>query len=348
MDLYINSAGIISGAGNNMPGRFILNEHEDDAAFLPAVEPEYKAYIPVMQLRRMSRAVRMGVVAARTAMIHAGIDQPDALSVGTAYGCLQDTETFLDKMIEQEEQMLTPTAFIQSTHNTVGGQIALLSSCYGHNLTYVHRGHSFEHAMMNAQLYLNEHPGETMLVGGIDEQTPNSIKALQLAGKFSDEGLSAQSVWDGDNKSATGGEGAAFFTVTQKPTTEKHLRIKALEVFKADEDTALEKVKQFAERNNTQPDVFLSGTNGMSKYHSFYTAVKKEIYPQAAHALFKNCSGDYPVASGFALAMLLDAAQNDGIPACILNGEQLPQVQHVVMVNNFGEYYSCWLLELSV
>lgn len=349
MDLYINSTGIISGAGNNMSGDFLVNVPEYNTAFLPAVEPDYKTYIPVMQLRRMSRAVRMGVVASKKAMQDAGIESPDALSIGTAYGCLQDTEKFLEKMIEQEEQMLTPTAFIQSTHNTVGGQIALLAGCNGHNMTYVHRGHSFEHALINAQLYLDEHNGETLLVGGIDEQTPNSIKALQLSGKFSEKELTVQNVIDGNNESAIGSEGAAFFTVTQKPTGNQYIRIKALEVFQADEHTALEKVQQFAERNNdVSVDVFLSGANGITKYQSLYNNIKNEVYPDAAHAMFKHCTGDAPIAGAFALAMLMDGAQKGSLPSFMFTGNPPASARHVVMVNNFGKYYSCWLLELAV
>src|SRR5690606_27841623 len=105
---------------------------------------------------------------------------------------------FLSKMTEQKEQMLTPTAFIQSTHNTVGGQIALVNGCNGPNLTYVHRGHSFEHALLHAYLYLRHHPDDTVLAGGIDELTPTSEAILKRFGVT-------------DN-----GEGACFFTVNTK------------------------------------------------------------------------------------------------------------------------------------
>lgn len=348
MDLYLNSVGIISGAGNNMSEDFLVQAPEYKTSFLPAVEPDYKEYIPVMQLRRMSRAVRMGVIAAKKAMEGVGIEKPDAYSLGTAYGCLQDTEKFLDKMIEQEEQMLTPTAFIQSTHNTVGGQIALLAGCNGHNMTYVHRGHSFEHALINSQLYLNEHEGETMLVGGIDEQTPNSIKALQLAGVFTNEELTPQDVLNGKNKSAVGTDGAAFFAVTQKPLADKYIHVKAIEVFKAKSETALEKVKAFAARNDTPVDVFLSGANGMEQYKSVYNNIKQEVYPNAALAQYKHCTGDYPVASSLALGILLEGVQKGSLPKYLFAENQPEQVKTIAVVNNFGSYYSCWMLELPV
>src|SRR5207253_3406481 len=106
--LYIHSAGFI--APEAIPGEAVTR--------LSAREPDYTGLIPPMQLRRMSKAVRMGIGAAKACLDSAGIQRPDAIAVGTTLGCLKDTEVFLNKLVTQEERMLTPTSFIQSTHNT--------------------------------------------------------------------------------------------------------------------------------------------------------------------------------------------------------------------------------------
>lgn len=336
IDLYINSAGIISGAGNNMNGNFLQNIPQYSANALPAVEPDYKEYIPVMQLRRMSRAVRMGVVAAKTAMQQAGIEKPDAMCVGSAYGCLQDTETFLGKMTEQDEQMLTPTAFIQSTHDTVAGQIALLANCNGHNLTYVHRGHSFEHAIIDAKLYLQQHPGEHLLVGAIEEQTANSIKALQYAGATAKEHYAPGDVMAGSLHAPVCGEGAAFFSITQQPLSEKSIHIAGLDIFRADEQTAFEKISTFA-NNNSPFDVFVSGMNGEKRNHAFYRRLGEEIFKYTPRTTFKQFCGEYPVAASFATGMLFHR---------IFPGIDASRVKNIVLVNNHCEYYSCWKFTL--
>lgn len=341
MDLYINSAGIISGAGNNMNDGFLQEKPEYNTTSLLAKEPDYKEFIPVMQLRRMSKAVRMGVVAAKTAMQHAGIEKPDAISVGTAYGCLQDTENFLGKMIDQEEQMLTPTAFIQSTHNTVSGQIALLAGCNGHNLTFVQRGHSFEQAMLNTFLYLDEHENELVLTGGIEEQTPTSIKVLQQAGIYTQQQLTYDAIKQQENEASLAGEGAIFFSVTRKPISDKYIRVQALEVFKTDEDKALEKVKAFA-NNNGPCDVFISGMNGEKQNGAFYVRVKSEVFNNVPQIIFKHLCGEYPVASSFALGMLLN-----GIPQFAFTDPQPAQIKDVILVNNHCDYYSCWKLQVG-
>ena len=88
MDLYINGTGLISAAGSNSDDSFLNNTPQYNTDRLLSKEPDYTSYIPPMQLRRMSKAVRMGIGAARIAMSNAGIEKPDALSIGTAMGCL--------------------------------------------------------------------------------------------------------------------------------------------------------------------------------------------------------------------------------------------------------------------
>lgn len=336
LNLYINSAGIISGAGNNMSGGFLQQVPDYSAYALTTVEPDYKEYIPVMQLRRMSKAVRMGVVASKVAMKNAGIESPDAISVGTAYGCLQDTESFLGKMIDQDEQMLTPTAFIQSTHNTVAGQIALLAGCNGHNLTYVHRGHSFEHALIDAKLHMQQYSGSHMLVGAIEEQTVNSVKALQYAGAIAKENYTAADVLAGKLSAPVCGEGAAFFSVTEQPLGKESIKIESVDIFRADERVALEKIQSFA-NNNGPFDVFVSGMNGEKKNHAFYQRLNEGIFAHIPRTIFKHLCGEYPVAVSFALGMLFHR---------IYPGAEPANVKTILLVNNHCDYYSCWKLVL--
>ncbi len=342
MELYINSAGIISAAGNNI-GEGYLSTHDYNTTALYSADADYKAYIPVMQLRRMSKAVRMGVVASKVAMQKAGVAKPDAITVGTAYGCLQDTERFLDKMVNQDEQMLTPTAFIQSTHNTVSGQIALLSKCNGHNLTFVHKGHSFEHALIDAQMYLEDNNSGGVLVGGIDELTENSINALQLGGVGTNESLSTENVIRGGNKGAVIGEGAAFFYITKQPVADKYIKINALNIFKStDESKAVDRIKSFVNAL-TDIDTVLLGDNGGNSSSLLYNKLVESAFPNIATAKFKHLCGEFPTASSFALGMLSQYVEIGEMPI-----ELNAPAKHIVLINNFKQYYSCWGLELSV
>lgn len=205
--VYIRSIGNIS-PGAQGPGNR-----------LKAIEPDYAKYIDAKLIRRMSRIIKMGVAAAMDCLDAAAeaastADEatgaaapgkrlvPDAIVTGTAYGCLEDTVTFLRRMVENKEELLTPTAFIQSTHNTVGAQIALMLQCHAYNNTFVHRGFSFESAVLDAQMLLEEGQATNVLVGGVDEITDTSHQILERFGLF---------------KGAMDGEGAVFSFYPESP-----------------------------------------------------------------------------------------------------------------------------------
>jgi 3-oxoacyl-[acyl-carrier-protein] synthase II len=139
---------------------------------LDAVEPKYADYIPPMQSRRMSKGLKMALVAALECMQQKGLTADDlaAIEIGTAYGLLRDSESFLKNMTEQNETALNPTAFIQSTHNTISGTIALKLKAHVHNMTFVQKGHSFENAVLDTQLSLNTAGDKYILLGGADER----------------------------------------------------------------------------------------------------------------------------------------------------------------------------------
>ncbi|MBO9611515.1 MAG: beta-ketoacyl synthase chain length factor [Dyadobacter sp.] len=131
------------------------------------ISPDYKAYIEAGLLRRMSKLLRMSVACAKDCIEQAGIGQPDAIVVGTGLGCLQDTEKFLNTSLTVEG-LLPPTSFIQSTHNTMAGQISLSLGNHGYNMTHTQNTLSFEYALLDAAMLLRE-GDRNVLVGAADE-----------------------------------------------------------------------------------------------------------------------------------------------------------------------------------
>ena len=100
----------------------------------------------------MSKIIKRGIASALIALKDANVENPGAIITGTGWGCWADTEKFLLTMIEQGEEQLTPTAFMQSTHNTVSGQIAISIKCHNYNSTYAHRGVSFERSLQDGMM----------------------------------------------------------------------------------------------------------------------------------------------------------------------------------------------------
>ncbi len=339
MDLFINGAGLICAAGSNVSTTFPGEDLDWEADRLNAKEPDYSSWIPLMQLRRMSKAVRMGIGASKICLANSGVAAPDALSVGTALGCLADTEQFLTRMIEREEQQLTPTSFIQSTHNTVAGQIALVLGCNGHNLSFVHKGHSFEHALINAGLYLNDHPEHVVLTGGLDELTDNSVFLMQKAGIFSEKIINSADFITNTRKGSIAGEGAGFFSVTKKATSNNYLNLKELRLFVAKRtEDAMEQITHFISSlpvSETAIDLVLTGENGDEQWANVYRAIKEHKFSNALFQTFKQFTGEYATASAVGLGLVSQTAF-------------APGRKKIVFINNYLDHFSCWYLERNI
>ena len=139
-------------------------------SLLKARNVNYREVIKPALLRRMSNILKMSLFAAKKALAEAEIEIPDGIIVGTGHGCLGDTERFLFQMINNDEKLLSPTSFIQSTHNTIAGQIALDLKCNAYNATFSQVGVSFESALLDAFLKLkNSENKKHLLIGGADE-----------------------------------------------------------------------------------------------------------------------------------------------------------------------------------
>lgn len=134
------------------------------------ISPDYKEFIPVAALRRLSTILRMGITSSKACQ-SAISDEFDAISVGTALGCLTDTEKFLVTINTVSGDILSPTAFIQSTHNTISGQISLDLKNHAYNMTHTQNALSFEVALLDGMWSVDEGKS-TVLVGSADEAIP--------------------------------------------------------------------------------------------------------------------------------------------------------------------------------
>ena len=137
--------------------------------------------------RRLSKAVKMGILCAMEALQQMDHSTLDGILVGSGKGCLIDSDKFLQSIVMQQEEFLSPTAFIQSTHNTVAGQIALLLKNTGYNMTYSQGRVSFESTVFDAYLQLVLNERKNLLVGAVDELSDISIEISEAIANTKDQ-----------------------------------------------------------------------------------------------------------------------------------------------------------------
>lgn len=144
---------------------------------------EIKNYVKPLEARRMGRLMKSSLLASYKVLEKAGVSCPDAIITGTSLGCLENSEKLLDALADEGEETMSPTLFMQSTHNTIGSNIAIRLKCHGYNLTYSHNAESLRWALHDAEMLISTGVVNTVLVGMHDESTPFYQQCKEVAGQ---------------------------------------------------------------------------------------------------------------------------------------------------------------------
>ncbi len=189
--IYIRSAAQIS-VQKPLCEDWMTDPIPHSGEYLRSQDPDFKQFLNPMQARRMGLILKRAIAVSLTALKDAGIECPDAIFTGTGLGCMENTENFLSAMCRDGEEMLPPTYFMMSTHNTISSAVAILLRCHGCNCTYSQKDISFESALLDAFIQLQAGRMGNALVGSHDETTPDTYRLLRGAGYFDDTVTAAE------------------------------------------------------------------------------------------------------------------------------------------------------------
>ena len=298
--------------------------------FNRSIDPSFKDYISPIEARRMGKILKRAIATSKEAINASCLETVDAIITGTGYGCIENTEFFLDTLSKDGEQMLSPTYFMQSTHNTISSLVAIQTKNHGYNVTYAHKGISFDSALQDAILQMRLGKINSALVGGHDEMTPTFYNILKKGGMMGHDdemcGEAAVSVVLGtknDNYLCK----LLDFKMLHKPTMEK-LRAVATE-FKA--------------------DYILTGISGDHKSDEAYLNECKELFGDVKLLKYKHLFGESFTASGLGFYVAAQCLKAGKIPAHLFvnSSEATDKKPSKILIFNHsdGNNYSLTLLE---
>jgi hypothetical protein len=339
MATYVIGSGMISPQKTWGQTSFLSEPIDYPGNRLRCIEPDYSAFVDVRQLRRMSRILKLGVAAGMMAMRDAGVSLPDGIITGTGYGCLEDTGTFLAKMIENDEMALNPTPFIQSTHNTIGSQIALFIGCQGYNQTYTQQSFSFETALIDAMLELEDMPGQRLLVGGVDEITDYSYTILNRFRVVRQESKRSLTSINDRTRGIIVGEGAGYFMLSGDPGKDGSIQVESVSTFRGGPEQGLQEwIRGFFGGLPGKADVALLGQVGDEKFDG---VLDDSTFQDMAKGYFKHLCGEYPTGSTFAFWLALMMLKHQTIPTAVADGNLNGPLRRIVIYNPyFGRQHS--------
>lgn len=323
MTAFINGVGNISPQ-KTWDNKYFLKEITGiDSNCLPCEKPgDYEKFIDPKLLRRMSRIIRMSYTAARICLEDATVEIPDAIITGSGMGCLEDTEKFLNSIYQNDEKLLPPTPFIQSTHNTIGAQLALMLQCTGYNLTYSQRGLSFENALTDALMHLDEKNFHNILVGGFDEMTPNQMILYNRLHYYKTVPVNNLNLIHSGTSGTIAGEGNAFFILGSEKKEHSYAAIQDVATFNdpPDMNFVIHKIHEFLASNQVSDgdiDLCLGGYNGDAGEDKNYDRIFSNIFRKTSLAGFKHLCGEYHTASAFAVWLAASILKRNQVPEAV-------------------------------
>jgi 3-oxoacyl-[acyl-carrier-protein] synthase II len=326
----------------------------DENLRFKVIEPDYTGVIPPMQLRRMSRVLRMGVYAGMDCLRKAGLEKPDGILTGTAKGSMTDTEKFVKELKSYDETALNPTPFILSTYNAINGAIALQTKATGYNQTFVHRGSSFENALYDTQLKLNPvTEKQQYLVGCFDELTDEYFHIKDKVNYWKRGRDNTLPLWQQSESPGTiGGEGTAFFLLSNKPDN-AIVAIQNITTFYQATIQELEEQINSALAKAGWPadsiDLLVMGHNGNSLDEPYYDAVLQLFGNEVPVLGFKHLCGEYETSGGFALWLTCELLSGAELPEAVWYRKSLTDTfrpKRILYYNHYrGQDHNVVLLE---
>lgn len=296
---------------------------------MEAIEPNYLEFIPAGQLRRMGKAVRMGI-GAGLPLIQRNPNL-EGIIIGTANGGLEDCVKFLNQIVEYEEGVLTPTNFVQSTPNAVAGQLAVISANRGYNSTHVNGSLAFENALIDALLVLEKRSADaSLLVGAVEEISSYNYNIEKLQGHYKTEIIDNSQLLHSNSPGSICGEGATMFVLSNDSSNALAEIVDVAQISFPSEDDLIIVVQQLLQKHHLQMediDILVQGINGDNRTKHWYSNLKKE-FNKAEITSFKEYCGEYKTASAFGLFYALQKLKKQ-------DDKMNDSATHVLIHNHF-------------
>ncbi|MVT09803.1 beta-ketoacyl synthase chain length factor [Chitinophaga tropicalis] len=299
-----------------------------------AADPSYAVLGEPAQTRRMCRHSKMGLYTAMECLNTLEHREVDGIIWGTGIASFESAGRFLKELVSNNEALANPAVFVQSSHNTISGQLAQLIQCKGYNSTYYNGGFSFENVLMDALLHTMENEEQQFLIGASDEMFPLYYDWLK----------------DGGIAGHTGylpGEGAAAFLVSGKPGSTPLCKVdQVLQLYNPGDGPWLqEELNNFLERSGcdiNDIDLLLLGTSADQEKDTLLQPLADRMPAALPRIPFKKYCGEYYTATAFALWLAVQVLQNGQYPESITEVNNPPQeVKRILVASQWqGRYYS--------
>ena len=298
--------------------------HHEPLVF--ATNPSFRDFFPPNEVRRMGNLIKRAIVTSLKVLEDTNVSHPDAIITGTSIGSLDCTERFLHSMILNQEETLSPTYFMQSTHNTVSSSLAIYTKTHSYNTTYSHGSVSFDLALLDAYIQMKLGKINNALVGGHDEMVENYFSLLQKTGYVGQEGMvpcgevamaAMLSVDDKSNNLCQLGG----IRVLYKPSMEQF-------------QTQLSQLLTKAHTSLEEIDGIMTGINGNPLNDACYHRIAESLFPDKPLLHYKHLFGENYTVSALALYTVAHCLKRNYFPDFLSVSHKPDCYRNILLINH--------------
>lgn len=300
-----------------------------DVEYTRSIDPDFKQFLSPIEARRMGKILKRALATSLRTIEKCGIKHPDAIITGTGLGCIENTELFLDALCREGEEFLKPTHFMQSTHNTISSLLAIQTKTHGYNVTYAHKGISFDSALFDAYMQFLLGKTGSALIGGHDEMTPSYFTLLKKAGYLGCGGM------------VTAGETAVSIMLSSAKE-DAMCEISSMRMLYRPTDAKIAStIEKMLLESNLQSDgigAIVTGVNGNKANDEAYRHIIEATRLNAPLLRYKHIFGESYTASGLGLYAAAHCLHKGEVPAhMIYEGDKEPQAGKAMLLINHSD-----------
>ena len=334
--VYIQSATQISAQAPLTDEWFDTPVYHDTKKML-SNDPTFSDYMTPIMSRRMCSLLKRAIVTSRLTLQKAMVEMPDAIICGTGLGCIENTEKFLYSIHENEEKFLQPSFFMQSTHNIISSAIAIDLKCHGYNNTYVHRGASFENALLDAVIQFRQQKIRSVLLGGYDELTPDYYIFFDRIG-----------IWDFSKKVPSvhktycfAGEAAVSMLLHTEKNGQTLCELNGIEIlYRPTTEQIANSLDSLLSQNGcslSEIDAVVVGTNSNPANDTVYDNIIPKVFGRLPIMQYKHLFGQSFISPALGTYTAAICLHKQLIPAHLLTGrvDNIKPVKRILLYNQY-------------
>jgi hypothetical protein len=200
-------------------------------------------------------------------------------------------------------------------------------------------------------MLLNENEAHNIIVGGTEEMVDASFKVLSRLGLYRHQPVSNLDLLKTEAKGTMGGEGSAFFLLTDKASNDNLAELTAVRTFYQPENVE-QKIIDFLAENDLAPsdiELVITGRNGDIKNDAVYKQLNSGLFRDNGLGNYKHLCGEYPVSSSFALWLAATMIKRQEVPGiAVERGPVIEHLKKILIYNHYQNKYHALMLVSAV